>query len=77
MKVSELIQWLATQDQEATVEVVVHMDRGSYYEQGGTATTEEFTGELSEYTDFRENQFVTPDQPHFNRRFLLLGVYKG
>lgn len=73
MTVSELITWLQTQDQGATVTCLVHDSRGSYYEQGGTCSEEEFTPDYSEYTDFRGNQFVKPDAPYYNRRFLLIG----
>ncbi len=74
MKVAEFIEWLKTQDQEAIVECVVHESNGSYYEQGGTCTTEEFTEELSEYTDFRGNEYVKSSQPYYNKRYLLVGV---
>lgn len=78
MTVAELIEWLKTQDQGATVEIVVHLDDGDYYSQGGTASTEDFDpSEHVEYTDFRGNRFVTPDQPWHNQRTLLLGVYRG
>lgn len=57
MTVAEFIEWLQGQDQEATVYCVKHDRSGSYYEQGGTATTVPFTTELSEYTDFRGNPY--------------------
>ena len=43
MIVSEFIQWLKAQDQDAIVEVLVHSRGTSYYDQGGNVTTEEFT----------------------------------
>lgn len=73
--VAEFIEWLKTQDQGAIVQVVDH-DRnppGSYYCQGGTASVEDFRPELSEYTDFRGNQFIAPDRPSYNKRYLLIG----
>jgi hypothetical protein len=73
MTVSEFIDWLKGQDQEAIVECVCHGRIGSYYEQGGTATIEEFTPGLSDYTDFRGNQFVRPGDPSYNKRILLIG----
>ncbi|MDF1551964.1 MAG: hypothetical protein P1P84_02825 [Deferrisomatales bacterium] len=74
MTVSAFIEWLQTQDQEATVQCIVHDRSGSYYEQGGTAGEEDFTPDRSEYTDFRGYEFVTPDREYFNRRYLLIGV---
>ncbi len=74
MKVAEFIKWLEAQDQEAVVECVVHDDLGSYYEQGGICITKEFTEELSEYTDFRGNEYIKSSQPHYNKRYLLVGV---
>lgn len=73
MTVSEFIEWLNAQDQDAIITCIVHDSRGSYYEQGGTCSTEEFTPEFSEYVDFRDNQFVKPDAPYFNKRYLLIG----
>lgn len=77
MTVAELVQWLATQDQGATVQVVVHKSGTNYYDQGGTASTEDFDISKSEYTDFRGNRFVNPNQPHYNQQYLLLGVIGG
>lgn len=73
MTVRELIEWLSSQDQDAIIEVIKHDRTGSQYEQGGTATTAEFTPELSTYTDFRGNAHVPADAPYANKRFLLLG----
>ena len=73
MTVKEFIKWLKKQDQEAIIECVVHDKSGGYYEQGGTATLKEFAPDLSDYTDFRGNQFVKPDAPNYNKRFLLIG----
>lgn len=81
MTVADLIEWLKTQDQGATVQVVKHSSHGaSYYEQGGTATVVEFDPTdvtHHDYTDFRENQYVKPDAAYFNQRYLLLGEHNG
>ena len=39
MTVAEMIEWLKTQDQAATVYVVSHSGCIGYYDQGGTAQT--------------------------------------
>lgn len=78
MTVSQLIDWLKTQDQEATVEIVNHKSGHQYYTQGGTALVVDFDPtQHAEYTDLRGNQFITPLAPHYNRRSLLLGVWNG
>lgn len=75
MKVRELIQWLATvEDQGAEVEVVQHSRGTSYYDQGGNARTVAFDPEKhTTYTDLRENPHIKPDAPYYNARTLLLG----
>lgn len=75
MLVPELIEWLKGQDQGATVRVVVHTSGRGYYDQGGNATTEVFTSELTEYSDYRG--MFNPDHPVYNTRELLLGVVDG
>ena len=77
MTVSQLIEWLKTQDQDATVNVIQHKSGGGYYLQGGTAQEVPFSPELSEYIDMRGNEFVTPDKPYYNERTLLLGEHGG
>ena len=72
MTVSELIVWLQTQDQGATVEVLMSR-RSSGYDGGDDVCTVDFSPELSEYSDMRGNQFVKPDASYFNKRTLLLG----
>jgi len=75
MKVKDFVKWLETQDQEADVEVVIH-DRGNgYYTQGGTVSFEYFDPEKDhfEYIDFRGNQFISKDNVHYGKRFLLIG----
>jgi len=75
MKVRELIQWLATfDDQDAEVEVVEHSSGTGYYDQGGNARVVAFDHERhTTYTDLRGNQFVKPGAPYFGARTLLLG----
>lgn len=77
MTVRELINWLEDQDQEAIIQVVAHKSGTGYYDQGGTASEEDFTLDLSDYTDFRGNPFTGPDSPFYNQRFLLLGELDG
>lgn len=43
MIVSEFIEWLKTQPQNAIVEVLQHSSGSSYYEQGGCTWVEPFT----------------------------------
>lgn len=74
MSVSELVEWLKTQDQGAVVEVVIHTSGRSYYEQGGTAKAVEFKTELSDYEDLRWNSRIPPDAPYYGKRTLRLGV---
>lgn len=73
MTVAEFIEWLKTQDQDAVVECVVHESGGSYYEQGGTCRTVNFTTELSDYTNFKDNKFVKETDSYFNKSYLLIG----
>ena len=72
MTVAELIEWLKTQDQGATVEVL-KAERGRSYDGGDYCFTVEFTAEMSTYSDMRGNQFVKPEASYFNKRTLLLG----
>lgn len=77
MTVAEFIEWLKTQDQDAVVDVLHHTSGSGYYDQGGNVSIEEFTAtEFKdwEYTDFRGNQYVKEDAPHFNKRFLQIGT---
>ena len=43
MNVAQMIDWLKTMPYNAEVEVVRHCSSGSYYEQGGTATSMDFS----------------------------------
>lgn len=71
MKVSELIEWLKTQDQDATVEVVVRNPATGWG--GDSVSVVEFTPDLSNYVDLRGNPFVKDDSPIKDCRTLLLG----
>ena len=72
--VASLIEILKTHDQEAIIQVLVHTDGSGYYDQGGWCSAEDLDpSKHIEYTDFRGNQFTTPDRDHYNKRFLLLG----
>lgn len=77
MIVKDFIAWLQTQDQEAIVEIVNHRSGGSYYEQGGTASWDDFDKDKQwehwEYVDFRDNQFVKPHADYFGKRYLRIG----
>lgn len=70
MKVSEFIEWLKTQDQEATVEVVI-TKYGRGYDGGVEVRVADFTPEHAHYVDCRT--FAKPDAPYYNDRTLLLG----
>lgn len=73
MTVRELIAWLATQDQDAIVEVI-RREPGGYGYGGDSFEVVEFVPEEhSDYSDFRNNQHTSPDAPHYGKRFLLLG----
>ena len=71
MIVSELIEWLKSQDQEAIVEVIV-IGKSDYYNQAGTYSINEFTPELSDYSDFRNSE-MSKGHPWENKRYLQLG----
>jgi len=69
--VAELIEWLKTQDQGATVEVLRRVPSWDY----GTDTFEKVDfnpEETADYTDFRRNQFAK-GQSYENDRTLFLG----
>ena len=74
MKVSEFIEWLKTQDQDATVKTFRHTSTGSYYAQGGICHQVNFSldPETFEYTDFRSNRFSV-GTPYETERTLLIG----
>lgn len=59
MNVAELIQWLQTQDQTATVEVLSHKSGSGYYDQGGWCNVEDFTLEV-EFAQTVEDDSISP-----------------
>ena len=66
MTVAELREWLATQDQEAIVQVLTA--------DGECSNWGEFDPvNYSTYFDFRNNSFVEESDPKKNVRFLELG----
>ena len=71
MKVNEIIEWLYTQDQEATVEVI-RVRPSDHYNQSGKPEIVNFDLSLFEYTDMRKNEFAQ-GQPWENEVTLLLG----
>ena len=79
MTVRQMIEWMSTfEDQDAIVEIVSHSNDGGYYQQGGTATVEEFNPDSHvEYTDFRNNQYIDENRVNYNRRSVVFGVYNG
>lgn len=71
MTVAQMIEWLKTQDQGATVEVVV----ADYCSFGGDADPRAVDfdpDEHADYADMRNNPFAK-GQPYANTRTLLLG----
>jgi len=68
MLVSEVIDWLKTQDQDAVVQVVVKGVIEEFNSRKG-----EYYPEHWEYTDFRANRFVKETDEWYNMRYLLLG----
>lgn len=79
MKVSEFIEFLKTQDQDATVQIVKHCSSGcGYYEQGGTASVVDFDptfdwgGETYAYGGTWEFYETTS-----GTKTLLLGIHNG
>ena len=72
MTVSELIEWLKTQDQGAIVQVI-RGERSRGYDGGDICHTEDFTAGLSYNCDLRGSSHIKPDASYYNQRSLLLG----
>lgn len=70
MTVRELIEWLKTQDQDATVEVIVKRESRGWYDCDVAAVA--FNPELSSYVDLRGNAWAV-GTPNENARILTLG----
>jgi len=79
MTVRQMIEWMSTfEDQDAIVEVVCHRNYGGYYEQGGTATVDEFDPDSHvEYTDYRHNKYIHESSAYYNRKSVVFGAYNG
>lgn len=74
MKVSEFIEWLKTQDQDADVMVGVSITYPWQYEQQSEFRYDNFNPqEHAEYIDFRNNSLVPSNAPHKNDRTLYIG----
>ncbi len=71
MTVKDFIAWLQTQDQDAIV-CVLKQHKADAYQSYGECTFESFAPELSDYTDFRNNQFAK-GQTYENDRYLYIG----
>ena len=73
MKVSDFIEWLKTQDQDAVVRVMVQ-GQAPEYAPWGECTPTPFNHEFhADYIDFRDNPWLK-GQPNEKARFLDLGV---
>lgn len=71
MKVSEMIEWLKTQDQDATVEVLKG-ERARAWEGDSYRVVDFDPNEHSEYIDMRGNPFAK-GKPYESERALFLG----
>lgn len=72
MTVREMIEWLKTQDQDATVEVLERIEGRDYF--GDKFERRPFhPADYAEYTDMRGNRFAK-GQPHEGDRTLFLGA---
>ena len=70
MKITDFIEWLKTQDQEAHVEVVVTEFRHGDY----SSSTEFFKPELAEFSDYTKGN-KSAYKPYDNKKILTLGNY--
>ena len=66
MTVKELISYLQTQDQDAVCQYLEVDD-------WGRSTWKELEKYSLYYIDFRGNEFIKPNQPHENKRYLQFG----
>ena len=72
MTVRELIEWLATQDQDADVEVLERIEGREYF--GDTFVRRPFhPADCAEYTDMRGNE-LAKGHWYENERTLFLGA---
>lgn len=73
MNIEEFKEWISQFPDDAIVEVVTTLDDSCY---GTQVFTEEFTGkEFHDYEllDFTNNQFMTPDNPSYGKKIIILG----
>ena len=73
MNIREFKEFINQFPDDATVEVFEMVDEGY---SGSYIRVIEFKGEEYqdyEYIDFTGNQFVKPDAPHYNKRFIRFG----
>ena len=73
MKVSEFIEWLKTQDQDADIEIFGHRYNSAYRCEEVYRVEFYDPRTQSEYSDLRGNPFVSWDSPYYNKRTLFLG----
>lgn len=73
MIVSEFIEWLKTQDQDAIVQVVCTRDRERGYESYTEVSIVDFELELSDFADFTNNPHVEKDRDYHGKKYLTLG----
>ncbi len=75
MNIKEFKEWLNQFDDDVIVKVLVQKE-APMYESYGEAVQTEFTGEKWEdhdHVDFRGNRFTKPHEPHYNKKYLILG----
>jgi len=76
--VAEFRKWLEQFPDDAEVLVAVQQEASGYQSFGEIKFEEPeldkaHLGKGWEYVDFKGNQFVKPDAPHFGKRFLYIG----
>jgi len=78
MKVSEFIEFLKTQDQDATVQIVKHSNTGcGIYEQGGTASVVDFDPTYDWGGETYQYGATWQLDTWQDQKTLLLGVHNG
>jgi hypothetical protein len=71
MTVNEFMEWLATQDQGATIEVIKILEGPVYCPRDPSVVTFD-PDQHAEYFDMRDNPFAK-DKPYAESRTLLIG----
>lgn len=77
MNVGELKVWLEQFDEDATVEIVEHTRGLGYYDQGGNATTREFSPDMYEIGDDKYCHRNFFEYTRYSGGTLLLGAYNS